>query len=126
VLPEAQLAAMLRPLLEKQATLQAEIAGHRGTRTVGCFRAGASPYLFEEISGNVWEWTRSIRSDYPYHTTAEVNDVGERAEDYYSRAVRGGSFEIGDGHVRCASRFSALPRGSGTLLGFRVVVSSYL
>jgi hypothetical protein len=30
VLPEAQLAAMLRPLLEKQATLQAEIAGHRG------------------------------------------------------------------------------------------------
>lgn len=73
--------------------------GINSTCAVGCFPSGVSPYGVEEMSGNVWEWLRSIWGTdwwtpdfgYPYDPSdgREVID----GEDSFLRVVRGGSFQ---------------------------------
>ena len=99
-------------------------AGIGGTSAVGCFRAGASPYGCEEMSGNAWEHTRSMRLKYPYHTTSEASDVG--ANGQVQRVVRGGVFVSDARGVRCAFRVGVLQTDALDVVGFRVVVSPYL
>ncbi|MGB8647999.1 MAG: SUMF1/EgtB/PvdO family nonheme iron enzyme [Anaerolineae bacterium] len=63
--------------------------GIGATSAVGCFARGASPYGIEELSGNVWEWTRSVYKPYPYQREdgREKLDAG----DNQYRVVRGGA-----------------------------------
>ena len=90
--------------------------GINTTSAVGCFPGGASiPYGIEDLSGNVWEWTRSIREDYPY-----PHDIEGRAqrEDLQSsgdepRVLRGGAFYYDPQDVRCAVRLDDLARFAG-------------
>jgi formylglycine-generating enzyme required for sulfatase activity len=99
------------------------------TSAVGCFAGGASPYGVEEMSGNVWEWTRSLwRPDsnrpifpYPYDAADGREDLG--AGTNVHRVVRGGAFDDGERSVRCACRFRFDPDLRDLSLGFRVVVS---
>ena len=67
---------------------------------VGCFAAGVSPYDCEELSGNVWEWTRSLwgtdwrtpEFKYPY----DASDLAREelgAADQVLRVLRGGAFD---------------------------------
>jgi formylglycine-generating enzyme required for sulfatase activity len=100
-----------------------------GTSAVGCFAAGASPYGCEEMSGNMWEWTRNLWREgideskgYPY----DAGDGREiRKASFGSlRVVRGGSFDDDGRNVRCAVRCRDRD-GRDDYIGFRVAVSPY-
>jgi len=96
--------------------------GIGATSAVGCFPGGASPYGVEDLSGNVWEWTRSLYRDYPY----DSGDGRESLEGSGGRVVRGGAFYFPEFGVRCAFRVWVDPLSRYGYLGFRVVVSPYL
>lgn len=82
-----------------------------GTSAVGCFPAwGHGLY---DMSGNVWEWTRTN-----YKT--QKDDLTSKD----GRVLRGGSFDTQSDPARCAVRNSNLPGGRDWSGGFRVVVSS--
>ncbi|MCB0055043.1 MAG: SUMF1/EgtB/PvdO family nonheme iron enzyme, partial [Caldilinea sp.] len=91
------------------------------TNAVGCFPLGAGPHRCEEMSGNVWEWTRSLWANYPY----DPADGRERldAGPDMRRVMRGGSFLNNDWNVRCAARSRYDPNFPYGYFGFRVVLS---
>lgn len=99
------------------------------TNPVGCFPLGESPYGCEEMSGNVWEWTRNCwgkvwgKTDfkYPYNPVSG----GERldAPKDILRGLRGGSFMDSAGVVRCAFRHRCSPDNISNGIGFRIVIA---
>lgn len=76
------------------------------TSAVGCYATGFSPYGCEDLSGNVWEWTRSLSG----------NDE--------SWVVRGGSWYGLRDCARCAFRVRSHPVDRLNIIGFRVVLRS--
>jgi formylglycine-generating enzyme required for sulfatase activity len=95
-------------------------SGIREVNAVGCFSGGASPFGCEEMSGNVWEWTRSIKKEYPYVREEGREDV--EASSQLLRVVRGGSCFDVTRYARCAFRLRREPGGRLDLIGCRVVV----
>ena len=99
------------------------------TSPVGCFPAGASPYGILDMSGNVWERTRSLwgkdwgTPDFRYPYDAADGRENLNAERDFARELRGGAFYNYFGSLRCAHRFGDLPINWYWLLGFRVVLS---
>jgi len=97
------------------------------TSAMGCFPKGASLYGVEEMSGNVWEWTRSLWGedwqkpgfDYPY----KLEDGREEMEASPGMlwVLRGGSFVFDYRLARCAYRFRYDPLNRFMDIGFRVV-----
>jgi formylglycine-generating enzyme required for sulfatase activity len=85
------------------------------TSAVGCFPSGASPYQIEDLSGNVWEWTRT-QFQHNYQNYQPELEVEDRA------VLRGGAFGYGEWFVRCAFRLGRRPGSRFNHVGFRVVV----
>ncbi len=105
--------------------------GIGATSAVGCFAVGVSPYGCEEMSGNVWEWTRSLWGKdwetcdykYPYKTNDDREDPN--ASKLISRVLRGGSFGSSSRSVRCAFRGRSYPDFRSLDVGFRVLLSPF-
>jgi formylglycine-generating enzyme required for sulfatase activity len=97
--------------------------------TVGCFPRGASPYGILDMSGNVWEWTRSLWGKhfskpgfiYPYRLEKKREDLDASSQTL--RVLRGGSFVDKSRLMRCAFRDGYDPDLWDSDLGFRIVVS---
>ena len=101
------------------------------TSAVGCFPGGASPYSCEEMSGNIWEWTRSLwgkgwyKPDFTYPYDPADGRENLNAQDNISRVLRGGAFLNLAWGARCAGRSSAGPGYRPDGSGFRVVASPF-
>ena len=90
---------------------------------VGCFPLGTSPLGCEEMSGNLWEWTRSRWGEYPYPADERQRREREALSGPARRVLRGGAFNNNSRNVRCAFRNDFDPDDRLNLIGFRVVVS---
>jgi formylglycine-generating enzyme required for sulfatase activity len=66
-------------------------AGIHGTAPVGSYPSGASSYGVQDMAGNVWDWTSSWKSSYPY-TASGVPEVENSA---LNRVQRGGAYFTG-------------------------------
>ncbi len=91
------------------------------TSAVGCFPRGKSLFKAEEMAGNVWEWTRSQKKDYPY----DPGDGRESLTGEDTRVVRGGAFYRLPEFLRSAYRLWYPPDARNYDLGFRVVLSPF-
>ena len=96
--------------------------GIKATSSIGCFPDNRSPYGLVEMSGTVWEWTRSKWGSYPYK--AKEREQLDGSDDW--RAIRGGSYyHDNETSLRCASRRWSGPDTGLDYHGFRVCVSPF-
>ena len=80
-------------------------------------QSGASWVGAQDMSGNVWEWMKSLYQDYPYR----AGDGREIISSSGFRVVRGGSWHIGQYAARAAYRDFNFPSNRNFSIGFRVV-----
>ena len=90
------------------------------TSAAGCFPSGASLYGVLDLSGNVWEWTRSLFKEYPYQSEDGREDLNTSR---HPRCCAAAPSSMIVRYVRCAYRYWAPPGYWNYNIGFRVVVS---
>ena len=93
----------------------------RGTTAVGSFECPECPFGLADMSGNVWEMTRSPYQPYPYDSTDDRDDL--EGESLW--VMRGGSFNEAEQNVRAAIRGGVDPGARRPDIGFRLVISRF-
>jgi formylglycine-generating enzyme required for sulfatase activity len=108
------------------SALDCDHANHSGcvgdTAAVNQYDKGQSPYGVYGMSGNVWEWTNSLYSFYPYNAA----DGRETPDASGKRIVRGGSWHIfggTGGGIRIDTRFMVDPVYYGAYIGIRCALT---
>ncbi|HQF63389.1 MAG TPA: SUMF1/EgtB/PvdO family nonheme iron enzyme [Anaerolineaceae bacterium] len=96
-----------------------------GTSAVGCFPSGPSPEGLLDVSGNIFEWTRSLSAKYPYPAPGPRRTDRElvTSENKEMVVVRGGSWDYVSRYARCAYRYGGSPDLRDVDFGFRVSLS---
>lgn len=91
----------------------------RSTTSVGLFDCPECAYRLTDMSGNVWEWTRSPYQPYPYDESDDRENL--RADALW--VIRGGSYQDPLRNVRAAVRGGGDPGARRPFVGFRVVLT---
>jgi formylglycine-generating enzyme required for sulfatase activity len=92
--------------------------GRSGTAPVGSFACADCAFGLADMSGNVWELTRSPFQPYPY-----ANDEPRDAHGNALFVMRGGAFNDGPNNVRTAIRGGIDPGARRPFIGFRLVLT---
>ena len=102
---------------------RADRANYGGATTtpVGTFDCPECPFGLADMSGNVWELTRSPYQAYPFDPTNDRDDLEEDA----LWVMRGGHFGDPLRYVRTAARGGIDPSARRPFIGFRVVISRF-
>ena len=93
--------------------------GGAGVSRVGSFPCPECPFNLSDMSGNVWELTRSPYRPYPYDSRDDNIDLDADA----LWVMRGGSYGDTEQNVRAAVRGGVDPGARRPFIGFRVVLS---
>lgn len=101
-------------------TLESKYVNYRsaGTREVGSVDCPTCSYGLADMSGNVWEFTRSPYQPYPY---TDADDSQHLAADALW-VMRGGSFSDNENNIRAAVRGGIDPGVRNGNTGFRLVL----
>jgi formylglycine-generating enzyme required for sulfatase activity len=86
---------------------------------VGSFPCPECPYAVSDMSGNLWELTRSAFRPYPYDPRYDNLDLAADA----LWVMRGGSYGDGEQNIRAAIRGGVDPGARRPFIGFRIVLS---
>ena len=95
--------------------------GGRGTAPVGSFDCPECPFGLLDMSGNVWELTRSPYQAYPYDETDDREGLDADA----LWVMRGGAFNDPERNVRSAIRGGVDPGVRRPFIGFRLVITRF-
>ena len=98
--------------------------GVGGTAPVGSLPCPECSYGLSDLSGNVWELTRSPYRPYPFQ--ADPRQAPGDDDNLFADALwvmRGGHFRDGPQNIRTAIRGGADPGARRPFIGFRVVIT---
>ena len=90
------------------------------TVAVGSIACPECAYGLSDMSGNVWEWTRSPYQPYPYDPTDDSSTTSGDA----LWVMRGGAFNDSEQMLRAAVRGGADPGVRRPFIGFRIVLTA--
>ena len=89
------------------------------TAPVGSYSSGISPYMVNDMGGNVYEWCKDWYNSTYYSNSPSRNPHGPSNGSI--RVTRGGAWNSLDFGVRASDRSGSTPSFRNNFIGFRVV-----